>query len=79
MRAASQDFCTQGRRPETKVVALQIQAISALPQPVCPKPARAQERAHGGIDSSCAETREAVKPVAIAMTVDAFILIVLGY
>lgn len=62
-----------------KPLALQIQAISAVSQPVLPKLEIAQVRAHGGIASSCAETREAVKPVAIAMTVDAFILIVLVY
>jgi len=54
--AAEQAPWTHGRREVTKPVLLQMQAMSVVGQPVLPKLVMAQERAHGGIESSWAET-----------------------
>lgn len=54
--AAVQPFWTHGTREETKVVALQIQAMSVCGQPEVPKEVIAQERAQLGRFSSWAET-----------------------
>jgi len=62
-----------------KPLAPQIQAILEISQPLFVKIGNAQARAHSGIPSSWAETREAVKPVATAMMVVAFILNILSY
>jgi len=62
----------------TKSLAEQIQPISEGEQLVLwDKLLRAHWRAHGGMESRpWAETREAVKPAARAMTVVALILII---
>jgi hypothetical protein len=65
---------TQGTRPEMKLVAVQIHGISVTAHPVLDKLVRAQVRAHCGMLSIWAETREAVRPAATAMKVVLFIL-----